>query len=109
MLAVTGRRARRGPWPARGTLNRIGIDSSAPTTAIGTTGTPGPHGDLDEAAAAEAAQLVALGVGLARPLRALGEHEHELLLLAQQAVGVVGVGGHAAERGPTACRRRAWS
>ena len=38
----------------------------------------GPHGDLDEAAAAEAAQPVALAVGLARALGALGEHEHEL-------------------------------
>ena len=81
-------------------MNRIGIDSSAPTTAMGTIGHAGPHGDLDEAAPPEAAQPVALVVGLARALRALGEHEHQLVLLAEQAVGVVGVGDHAAGAGP---------
>ena len=81
-------------------MQRIGIDSSAPTTAIGHDGHAGPHGDLDEPAPAEAAELVALAVGLARALGALGEHEHELLLLAQQAVGVVGVGEHAADARP---------
>jgi hypothetical protein len=34
----------------------IGIDSSAPTTAMGTTGHAGPHGDLDEPAPTEAPQ-----------------------------------------------------
>ena len=53
-----------------------------------------------EAAAAEAAELVALGVGLAGALGALGEDEGELLLLAQQPVGVVGVGEHAADPRP---------
>ena len=61
---------------------------------------PRPHGDLHEPAPPEAAQLVALGVELAGPLRPLGEHHHELLLLAEQAVGVVGVGLDAAEAGP---------
>ncbi len=68
-------------------------------------GHAGPHGDLHEAAAAEAAELVALAVGLAGALGALGEHEGELLLLAQEAVGVVGVGLHAAAPATTACRR----
>ena len=39
----------------------------------------GTHRDLDEPAAAEPAELVAVAVELARSLRALGEHEHELL------------------------------
>ena len=59
-----------------------------------------PHGDLDEAAPTEPAQPVPLVVGLARSLGALGEHERELALLAQQPVGVVGVGDHAAVAGP---------
>ncbi len=66
----------------------------------GDDGHTGPHGDLDEAAPTEPAQLVALAVRLARPLGALGEHEHELLLLAQQPVGVVGMGDDAAEAAP---------
>ena len=69
-------------------------------TAMGMIGTPGPHGDLHEPAPPEAAKLVALGVGLARALGPLGEDHHQLLLLAQQAVGVVGVGLHAAEARP---------
>ena len=64
--------------------NTIGIDSSAPTTNDRDDGHAGPHGDLDEAAPPEAAQLVALPHGLARALAALGEHEHELLLLARR-------------------------
>ena len=60
----------------------------------------GAHGDLDEPAPAEAAELVALAVGLAGPFDALGEHQHELVLVAQQPVGVVGVGGEPAEAGP---------
>src|SRR5947209_4031733 len=46
-------------------------------------GDAGPHRNLDEAAPAEPAQLVAIAVDLARPLAALGEDQHELLLLAQ--------------------------
>ena len=66
----------------------------------------GPHGDLDEAAPAESAQPVALGKQLARAFGALGEDQHQLLLVAQQPVGVVGMGGHAAGPGPQRCRRR---
>ena len=51
----------------------------------------GAHRDLDEATAAEATELVALARELPGALRALGEHEHELLLVVQQAVRVVGV------------------
>ena len=58
------------------------------------------HRDLDEAAAAEAVQLVALRVPLAGGLRALGEDEHELFLVVQQAVRVVGMGGDAAASRP---------
>ena len=60
------------------------------------------HGDLDEAAAAEPPQLVAVLVELAGGLGALRENEGELLLLTEQPVGVLGVGGHAAVAGP--CR-----
>ena len=60
----------------------------------------GAHRDLDEAAAAEAAELVALGEALAGALRALGEHEHELAFVVQQAVRVVGVRGDAAAARP---------
>ena len=70
--------------------------SSAPTTAIGMTGTPARMAISHEPAPPEPAQLVALAVGLAGALGALREHQGELLLLAQEAVGVVGVGEHAA-------------
>ena len=60
----------------------------------------GAHRDLDEAAAPEAAQLVALAVLLAGPLGALGEHEHELFFVVQQPVRVVGVRGDAAAARP---------
>ena len=82
----------------------MGIDSSAPDHGDGDHRDPGPHGDLDEAAAAEAPQAVAVGVGLGRTLGAFGEDEGELPLVAQEAQGVVGVGGHAHRRGPTWCR-----
>src|SRR3712207_833734 len=52
---------------------------------------------LDEAAAAEAAQAVAVLEELLGPLAALGEHEHELLLVGEQALHVGRVRGHAAE------------
>ena len=100
MLAVIGDVRDAEHLASCGILKRIGIDSSAPTTAIGTIGHAGPHGDLDEAAAAEPAEPVALGVVLRRALGALGEHEHQLLLLAQQAVRVVGLRGDAADARP---------
>ena len=78
---------------------KIGIASSAPTTAIGHDRRPRAHRGLHEAAAAEAAQLVAVLVELLRALAALGEDEHELLLVVQQAVDVGRVGGHAADLG----------
>ena len=51
----------------------------------------GAHRRLNEAAAAEAAQAVAVLVELLGPLAALGEHEHELALVVEQAVHVRGV------------------
>ena len=54
---------------------------------------PRAHRGLDEAAAAEAAQPVAVLVELLGALAALGEDEHELLLVVQQAVDVGRVGG----------------
>ena len=63
-------------------------------------GHPGPHGDLHEAAPAESAQLIALGVRLARALRALGKDQGQLLVVVEDAVGVVGVGDDAAAPGP---------
>src|SRR3546814_11057117 len=60
----------------------------------------GADGDLDEAAPAEASQPVALRHVLAGALGALREHEGELLLLAEEAVGVVGVGEHPAHARP---------
>ena len=48
----------------------------------------GAQRDLDEPAAAEALQPVAIAEGLARALHALGEHRHQLVLL-QQAHRVV--------------------
>ena len=60
----------------------------------------GPHGDLHEAAPAEAAQAVAVGVRLGRGLGALREHQGQLLLVVEEPVGVVGVGGHAAGARP---------
>ena len=100
MFAVTGKYGSSSSSASRRLLNRIGIDSSAPTTAIGMIGTPAAHRDLDEAAAAEAAQLVAVAVVLAGALRAFGEHEHELLFVVQQPVRVVGVRGDAAAARP---------
>ena len=55
------------------------------------------HSGLDEAAAAEATQLVAVLVELLRALATLGEDEHELALVGQQSLDVGGVGGHPAE------------
>ncbi len=40
MLAVTGTYGTFSSFASRGLFHTIGIDSSAPTTAIGTTGTP---------------------------------------------------------------------
>ena len=57
----------------------------------------GAHRGLDEAAAPEAPQPVAVRVELLRPLAALGEHEHELALVVEQALDVGRVGGHAAD------------
>ena len=71
----------------------IGIASSAPTTRDRDDRHLRAHRRLDEAAAAEAAQPVAVLVELLGALAALGEHEHELLLVVQQAVHVGRVGG----------------
>ena len=84
------------------------MDSSAPTTAMGMIGHAGPHGDLDEAAPAEAAEPVAVGVGLGGGLGALGEDQGQLLLVVEDPVGVVGVGGHAAGAGPQGARPPGW-
>ena len=59
-----------------------------------------PHGDLDEAAATEAPEAVAVGVGLGRALGPLGEDEDELSLVAQDPAGVVGMSGDTADPGP---------
>ena len=63
----------------------------------------GAHRRLDEPAAAEAAQLVAVLVELLGALAALGEDEHELLLVVEQAVHVGRVRGHAADLRAAAC------
>ena len=55
------------------------------------------HRRLDEAAAAEAPQLVAVLVELLGALAALGEDEHELALVVEQALDVGRVGGDAAD------------
>ena len=94
---------------SRALFQRIGIASSLPTIAIGTIGHAGAHGDLDEAAAAEAAELVAVAHQLAGGLGALGEHEHELLVVVEEAVRVVGVRGHAAGARPQRAEDRAAS
>ena len=66
----------------------------------GDDGDAGSHRDLDEAAAAEPAQLVPVGEGLGRAFRPLGEDESKLPLLLQQAIGVGGSGRHPAGTGP---------
>jgi hypothetical protein len=58
---------------------------------------PRAHRGLDEAAAAEAAQPVAVLVQLLGGLAALGEYEHQLVLVVEQPVHVGRVGGHAAD------------
>ena len=55
------------------------------------------HRRLDEAAAAEAPQPVAVAVELLGALAALGKDEHELLLVGEQPVHVRGVCGHPAD------------
>ena len=55
---------------------------------------PRLHGRLHEAAATEAAQPVAVLVELLGALAALGEHQHELLLVVEQPLHVGRVGGH---------------
>ena len=57
----------------------------------------GAHRRLDEAAAAEAPQPVAVLVELLGPLAALGEDEHELALVVEQPVDVRRVRGDAAD------------
>ena len=66
----------------------------------------GAHRDLDEPAAAEAAELVPVAHELAGRLRALGEHEHELLVVVQEPVRVVGVRGDAAGARPQRAEHR---
>jgi hypothetical protein len=53
----------------------------------------GAHRGLDEAAAAEAAQAVAVLVELLAALAALREDEHELPLVGEQAVDLAGCAG----------------
>ena len=57
----------------------------------------GAHRGLDEAAAAEAAQAVAVLVELLGALAALGEDQDELLLVVEEAMDVRGVRGDAAD------------
>ena len=109
MLAVTGSTGTPSALASAGHLEQDRHRLLGADHGDGDDRHAGPHGDLDEAAPAEAAQPVALVVGLARALGALGEHQHELLLLAQQAVGVVGVGDHAAGAGPQRADDRACS
>ena len=59
-------------------------------------GAPRAQRELDEAAAAEALQAIAVLPQLAHALLALGEHRDELVLL-EQALGVRRVGAHAAD------------
>ena len=59
-----------------------------------------------EAAAAEAAQPVALPVELARSLLALGEDERQAALVAQQSLRVGGVGADQPDLVGRACRPR---
>ncbi len=56
----------------------------------------GPQGQLDEAAAPEPLQLVAVAIQLAHALLPFGEDGAELTL-AQQALGVLLAGAHRAE------------
>ncbi len=79
------------------TWAKIGAASSAPTTQTGTSFASGAHRCVDEAAAAEAPQPVAVLVELLGPLAALREDEHELLLVEEQPVDVGGMGGDAAD------------
>src|SRR3954454_4377312 len=58
---------------------------------------PRAHRGLHEAAAPEAPQPVAVLVELLGALAALGEDEHQLALVVEQAVHVGRVGGHAAD------------
>src|SRR5215203_6315015 len=57
----------------------------------------GAHRRLDETPAAEAAQAIAVLEELLRALAALGEDEHELLLVVEEAVDVGRVRGHGAD------------
>jgi hypothetical protein len=57
----------------------------------------GAHGGPDEPPAAEATELVALPVELARALLPLGEHERELAFVVQQPLRVRRVGGDHAD------------
>src|SRR5664280_295256 len=66
----------------------------------GDDGHAGLHGDLHEPAPTEAAEPVAVGVGLGRGLGPLGEHQRQLVLVVQEAVGVVGMCRYAAGPGP---------
>jgi hypothetical protein len=76
----------------------VGIASSAPTTAIGTIGTPARI-------AASTKPPRRSGAACSGPCRAsrspspLREDEHELLLVVEQAVHVRRVRGHAADLG----------
>ena len=65
--------------------------------ADGTICASRPHRRLDEAAAAEAPQPVAVLVELLGALAALREDEHELLLVVEQPVDVRRMGGDAAD------------
>ena len=58
------------------------------------------HGDLDEAAATETPEAVAIGVRLGGPLRPFGEDEHQLPLVSQDPDGVVGMGRDTTDAGP---------
>src|SRR5215212_2247670 len=71
-----------------GTCAKIGIASSAPSTAIGTIGTPARI-----AVRTKPPRPVALPEQLARALLALREDEHEPALVAQQPLRVGRMGG----------------
>ena len=84
-------------WP------KTGIASSAPTTATGTIGALRRIADSTKPPRPNLSQAVAVLVELLGPLAALGEDEHELLLVVEQAVDVRGVRGDAAELAHRAC------
>ena len=93
---MSGKNGRAGQAGDRLRLAELRVDLLAADDGDGHDRRAGPQRHLDEAAAAEALQPVAVREVLARPLDALGEDGDELVLL-EQADRVVGRGRHAAD------------